>query len=539
MTRSRKASSTNAIASVLIVLGILVVVNYISARRFVRADLTENKEFTISQSSRNVLGRLDDVVNIRVYFTSTKKLPSRLVSLGQQVRDLMDEYRAYSGGNLDVRFIDPEDDPEEQQAARALGIQQVPLQVIEKDKMSVLNAYLGIAVLYGGKKEVIPQVLNVRNLEYDLTSRILKVTQSEQKTVGFLSGHGERSLETDLTGIRGALGEQYRMQAVQGGGPIPEEIATLVVAQPKNVPERDKYEIDQFIMRGGKAIFLVDVLELMEGMLQARVVESGLEDLLAHYGVRVRKELVLDQVSSNATFNMGFMTVSLPYPFWPKVLKPGLDEDSPVVAELSSLVLPWTAPTEVKGFPADGEGEAALDTSGVETIVLAASSPASWVQRGPFNLNPQQRFLNLEGEEKQYPVAVALSGRLPSFYAGKDVPPPEGEEDESPPPLTSSPETQIVVVGSSAFILDDFLPQFPSGGIFFLNTVDWLTMGEDLIGIRSRGLTDRPLKDVTEGVKSTVKFVNVFAIPILVIVYGLIRVYARRRARKVHEAYGA
>ena len=71
-----------------------------------------------------------------------------------------------------------------------------------------------------------------------------------------------------------------------------------------------------------------------------------------------------------------------------------------------------------------------------------------------------------------------------------------------------------------------------------MNTVDWLTLGNDLIGIRSRGITTRPLQEVSEGVKSAVKFVNIFAIPILVIVYGLIRVYARRRARKIYEAYG-
>ena len=137
---------------------------------------------------------------------------------------------------------------------------------------------------------------------------------------------------------------------------------------------------------------------------------------------------------------------------------------------------------------------------------------------------------------------MALTGAFSSLYAGSGAPEAEveeGQEAPEPSPLVAeSPETQIVVVGSSAFATDDFLGQFPTGGLFLLNTVDWLTMGDDLIGIRSRGAAVRPLREVSEGVKSAVKFINIFGLPILVIIYGLVRVYARRRARKVYEAYG-
>ncbi|MCK4546330.1 MAG: GldG family protein [Candidatus Eisenbacteria sp.] len=535
MSGSRKASTTNAILSVVIILGILVVINFLSSRHFSRVDLTESKQFTITQSTRNILGRLDDVVNIRVYFTGNNKLPSRLVSLGQQVKDLLDEYGAYADGNLNIQFIDPEGNPEDETAARQLGIPQVPLQIIEKDKLQILNAYLGIAILYGDKSEVMPQVLDVRNLEYDLTSKILKVTQAEQKTVGFLTGHGELDLETDLSGIKGALEEQYRVVPVPGGKPVPQDVTTLIVAGPKQVPERDKYEIDQFIMRGGKAVFLLDAVDIVPGRLQARVAESGLEDLMKHYGVTLSKELVVDPVNVNASFNMGRITFSLPYPFWPRVTESGFSEESPIVSDLSMLVLPWAGPTVV----ADG-GE---DSSSVDATVLAKSSPGSWVQTGFFDLNPQQRFVNPGGEEKEYPLAVALGGGFGSFYLGKEIPEAgvgEGEEPpETLPLLEVSPMTQIVVVGSSSFAKNDFLRQFPSGGVFILNTVDWLTIGEDLIGIRSRALESRPLKEISEGAKAAVKFINIFAVPLLVIIYGLVRVYARRRARKIYEAYGA
>ena len=144
---------------------------------------------------------------------------------------------------------------------------------------------------------------------------------------------------------------------------------------------------------------------------------------------------------------------------------------------------------------------------------------------------------------------MTLSGTFESFYRNTGVPDPEpveaGEEGDVPavpvapsPQLPMSTETQLVVVGSSAFVTDDFTRQFPTSRVFFLNTIDWLTMGGDLIGIRSRGVADRPLKEIYEGAKRAVKFLNVFAIPILVILYGLVRVYARRRARKLYGTYG-
>ena len=150
-------------------------------------------------------------------------------------------------------------------------------------------------------------------------------------------------------------------------------------------------------------------------------------------------------------------------------------------------------------------------------------------------------------EAQVYTVAVALEGTFKSFYAGKEVPSvpsPVTEESETPAPVsdtetrvtkTESAQTQIVVVGTA-----QFLTQLrPDGVNFFLNTVDWLTLGDALIGIRSHTITDRPLREVSEIEKNFIKYLCIVGVPLMVIIFGLLRYFLKRRAKRFVETYGS
>ena len=249
----------NTLAFILVVFGIVALINFLSSRRFIRADLTAEKRYTISQSTKKVLKRLDDIVTIDAYFS---RQPARVAQIRQSVRDMLEEYRAFSK-NLQINFIDPAaEDEAEKQKLRFMGIPEVQVNVIEKDKAEVANVYMGIAILYADKKEVLPVVQTTANLEYDLTSAILKVTSKEVKTIGFLTGHDEIDVFDQAFGpLRQELSKQYdvRKVPIDAGKAIDPDVATLVIAGPKKeLTEREKYEIDQFIMRGGRALFLID-----------------------------------------------------------------------------------------------------------------------------------------------------------------------------------------------------------------------------------------------------------------------------------------
>ena len=537
----------NTLAFILVVFSIVALINFLSSRRFIRADLTAEKRYTISQSTKKVLKRLDDIVTIDVYFS---RQPARVAQIRQSVRDMLEEYRAFSK-NLQINFIDPAtgDDAQKQQL-RFMGIPEVQVNVIEKDKAEVANVYMGIAILYADKKEALPVVQTTANLEYDLTSAILKVTSKEVKTIGFLTGHDELDVFGQAFGqLRQELSKQYdvRKVPIEADKAIDADVATLVVAGPKKeLTEREKYEIDQFIMRGGRALFLVDPALIQYEGLNVSSLKTGLNDLLEHYGVKLNDNLVLDVFMDQLTYSQGFMTVTTSYAYFIKVLKQyqyrtgetsdGLSKDSIITNQLESLTFPWAGSLELVPN-ADAP---------VETIALAKTSRGGWTAQSPYNISPMNRqFQPPASMQQAHIVAVSLSGVFKSFYAGRAIPPAEyGESEEvvmakpaeeERTTRTDSEATQIVVVGNSQFLQQGRR----DGQLFFLNTVDWLTLGEELINIRSHGATERPLKEVSESEKFFLKFISIAGVPILVVAFGLVRFFLRRRAKRLVEAYGS
>ena len=543
---------SNALAFALVVLLILAVINFLSYRRFVRADLTEDKRYTISRSTKNVLKRLDDVVTINAYYSSK---PAQVAEWRRGVRDVLDEYRAFSN-QLQINFIDPTGfDDGEKQELRFRGITELQLNVFEKDKAEIANVYVSVAIAYGGKEEVLSRVTDTASLEYDLTAAILKVTAKEIKTLGFLAGHEELDIDSQTHALlRQQLDNnqdgQYNIRKVtiEGGEAINQDISTLVIAGPKSVlTEREKYEIDQHIMRGGRAVFLIDSIRTQEIGLQATPLSTGLNDLLEHYGVKLGNNLVVDPPGEMTQFRMGRGITIQPYPYFIGVRNQyrymsgesseGLSGEHIITSELEKLVLPWASSLEL--LPQDGNA--------IQATALAKTSKGAWTTQSPYNLDPSApaNTFNPSGSTSgAYTVAVALSGVFKSFYAGKEIPPAEIDESdaaETPESVaedrvtkTKSESTQIVVLGNSRFLEQGR----PDGQEFFLNAVDWLTFGEDLISIRSHAVTDRPLREVSESEKTFIRFICVFGIPLIVVAFGLLRYYLRRRAKRLVEAYG-
>jgi ABC-2 type transport system permease protein len=523
---------TNLLFLILIVLGFLVLINFLSLRHFTRFDLTQNAIYTLSASSQRIASELDDIVNIKCYFS--KKLPPYVVSLKQQVKDMLDEYEAFAKGNVQVEFLDPAEDPALAQKMRFMGIPQVQMNILEKDQATSTNVYMGIAVRYEDQQQVIPFVRDVSNLEYELTSSILKVSREEKKTVGFLTGHNEKDVYAEYQNVRKALERQYEIEKVDTseGTPILSRIDLLIVAGPGGLSERDKYELDQYIMRGGKVFFLIDIIDVPQGSMQASYRETNLKDLLENYGVRITKNLVLDRINSYISYQTGYTIVRAPYPFYPKIVKAGLDPNHPIVNQLESMMFPWVSALEVLK---DTHDDLAFS-------VLAQSSEHSWLQKGMYNINPTQQFMPQPEDIKPYPVAVLVNGKFKSFYADKAIPSVQESDEEEETELKEEQEqkretikecageTKILVVSNSRFLESNFTNQ-PGNLEFFLNAVDWFTWGKDLIGIRSRETTDRPLPILTERKKTGIRFANMMAVPLLVALFGVIRFYIRKRTK--------
>ena len=529
----------NTFAFVVIIFGILALINFLSTRRFIRADLTEDKRYTISKATKNVLDTLDDIVTITAYFSTT---PAEVGRIRRDVRDVLDEYNAFSN-KLQIDFVNPADFEEAQkQELRFKGIPEVQINVVKKDKAEIANVYMGISIGYSGKEETLPVVRSTSNLEYELTSTILKVTTKEAKTVGFLAGHDAFDINAqNHQQFRQLLDKngqgQYNVTSVslQDGKAVDDTVTTLVIAAVKQpLTEREKYELDQFIMRGGRAIFLVDSIQIPPGTLQGTPLSTGLNDLLEHYGAKLGNNLLIDRrYHDNARFQQGFMTVFQPYPYFVKIVKSNFSTEHTVTNQLEVLTLPWTSSLEV------------IPKENVTATTLAKTSEFGQPLQGYYNLMPDFPIPN--AETQAYPVALALEGKFKSFYADKEIPtavtdPATNPDDSETPVLTQdtaaqttipeSAQTQIVVVGTAQFLTQ----MRPDGINFFLNTVDWLTLGDTLIGIRSHAITDRPLREASEIEKNFIKYLCTVGVSFLVIIFGLVRYSLKRRAKRIVES---
>lgn len=517
------------------VLGSLVLVNVIGLAIFGRLDLTHDDQFTLSRATKSALRDVKDPITIRAYFT--RELPPPYSSNARYVRDLLEEYYAAGRGNVRYEFIDPEseetaEDKEKKKEVKqdifgravreattverelqGLGIQPVQVRVNQDDKLEVKRAYMGIAVIAGDKKEVIPVVSETGGLEYDLTTMIKKMTREKTPKLALLSGQGGPDPQKEISRMYSLLGQQYQVTQVDLSqeAQIADDVDALLVVGPKTrLSENALRSIDSFVTAGKSAAFLLDTITTDLQTLQTTDTDHGLTEMLAAYGVKVENNLVLD--ADCATINIaqqrGPFRVAQPvrYPFMP--LPQSLDPNHPLTRGLSQVVFPFMSALTVT----------ADNSSGLKSEVLVKTSGKAWSVSRPFNLDPLQRW-TLDGVSDQgvKNLVVALNGPIKSYFGG--VVDAGG----------SGAHARILVAGGAGFVNDQFLQK--GNEAFVLNLIDWLVLDEDLLAVRSRGLSSAPLKELGDGTRNGLKYFNIVGVPVILVVFGLLRWRARENRR--------
>lgn len=512
--KNTKLKKLDLSVTVALIIGILVVVNFLSYSIFARIDLTENKIYSVSTATKNTLTELDDVINIKAYFSNS--LPSQLLSLKREVEDVLDEYEAFSNGRIKIEYIDPGDDDKLKQELFMKGIPELTFEVVEKDKRQLQTGYMGITISYGDNREVIPTIKqNLSDLEYQLTSKIKRVTNEEVISVGFLSSQGARSLSESMKAVNQSLAELYAIREIslsEEEPSIDETIDTLVIVGPKEeFNEEQQKTINNFVRRGGALIALLDGVDIGEG-LTVNPNSSKISTLLEKYGIKLNQDLVADQRSGMASFSQGFFSFSTPYPFWPRVTSEGFSDEYSAVSGLESVLLPWASSLSI-------DEEKLGDT---QITRLMTSSAKAWTQSATFQIVPNQ-IPNPSGELGEKTLGVALNGFIEDPYAE------EGAD--------SNFEAKIIVISDSDFISDSFIGNDPDNLNLFLNLVDSVSLDDDLIKIRSKVATSRPIdqEDLDDGKKASLRYFNVFGMTVLVIGFGLVRYFGRRRSSFVDD----
>ncbi|MFQ5646140.1 MAG: Gldg family protein [bacterium] len=484
----------------MIALGALTVTGLIAGESFLsrnlpRFDLTARGEYSLSPVSVETARRLSRPVKIYAYFSS--ELPVSMLGLKRKVQDLLAEFRHYGGDNLIVEFQNPDNDAALQKHLQKVGIPKVQLSVYRNDTTKIKNAYLGIELVSEKNRQVLPVIRDSLNLEYDITASLKKLGGFPGGRVAFLAGHGERDIDDEYRIIAGEIKKVYPVQEVDysTGRRIAEDAKTLIIAGPRErIPQEDLYRIDQFLMRGGNLVFLLDQYRLMKEQLRTGPVEHGLDELLAFYGVRVNRNLVSDQLCASASFKGNYSRFRGPYPFWPKVMNRYLLATHPALTLITSFVLPWSSSLSI------------TEAGSRKIYRLATTSPFALLKKGDhINLEPARGF-NPHGtkrtiKEKQLVMAL-LEGSFASFFQGKEIP-LKGQSF-----IDKSVKSRILVIGTSALVTNNLLAQYPGNKLPLLNLLDWMNLGEELIRIRSKGIIDRPLVSLKPEEKNRVRLFN-------------------------------
>lgn len=507
-----------------IVLAILILLNIVSVRWFGRVDMTANGQFTLADASKRLMQSLDDKVTAKAYFS--EDLPAPYNNHRRMLLDQLNEYRAYSKGHFQFEFIDPSGEKGEKEAQQQ-GIGPVQVQVVKEDKFEVKRAYMGLVFLYEDRKEVLPIIQNPATLEYEISSTVKRLTDRTQRKIGFLSGQGSPEMK-EYSQAGEVLRRQYELVPVDvsRGIPVPTDIGALfVIAPTAPFPEPVKFQIDQYLMHGGKVGFLLNRIDANLQSQTGRTLDLNLDDMLGQYGLHVNADLVRDMQCASVTivqqqYGMN-MQSQIPFPYLPLVS--GFNSSNMMVKDLQNVILFFVSSIDTS----------AAASRGLHAEVLATSSKQSGRLTDVFMFDPLQQYTRDQFNEKAIPLAAVVEGSFASLYAGRPAP-ADTTPGAIPPtvtPVIKSPTTRVVLVGDGDFVRDQYTGGNRSNMTLFANMVDYLVDDAGLITIRSKDASFAPLDPVSDGTKKVLKYGTLVLPPLLVLAYGAFR-WRMRKARK-------
>ncbi|TVQ82772.1 MAG: gliding motility-associated ABC transporter substrate-binding protein GldG [Bacteroidetes bacterium] len=548
------------VISLLVGLLIIVAVNMIGSRYFKRIDLTSERRFTLTDATRDLLRDLDDIVYFRIYLEGD--FPAGFRRLRNQTREMLDEFRAYSGF-IQYEFINPtvkgdwELTEENYRMLAGKGLQPTQVQVTAEDASSQQIIFPGALVSYRGREIPLSllqdqlglpseEVLNnsAQALEYNLATTIHKLTVAEKPRVAFHTGNDELELRY-VADITFELEDFYYVDRLPINGDINtlQDFSTLIIAQPmREFSEADKFVIDQFIMNGGSVLWLIDPVYASMDSLQVAPETLGmpwqlnLDDMLFRYGVRLNTDLVKDLQSVPIPITTGFIgdrpQISLVPWFYFPLVRPATNH--PIVRNLN---------------PVRTEFVSTIDTVGSENIrktILLQTSPYTRIMQTPVRISfdiMQQQVDESLYRQGSHSVAVLLEGQFESVFRNRRIPEgvsiPEGFEMKN----TGTGSRMIVVsdgdvirnqFGSQGEPLplgyDRFLNETFGNRDFILNAVNYLNDDRGIMEARAREIRLRALdRSLVNRNRLTIQVFNVGLPVLLVVVFGSLRFFLRKR----------
>lgn len=542
-------------------MAIIVIANVLSSFVSTRFDLTADKRYTLNEATKKLLGGLRDVVFFKVYLDGD--FPPGFRRLRDETKELLDEMRIYSKGNLEYEFIDPTkitDASQRDELYKQLtmkGLYPTTLEEQSTDETSQKVIFPGALVSYNSQ-EIPLQLLkdqfgapqeemlnnSIRGLEYEMAATVRKLTAKFPPQIAFLQGEGELD-KNHVADIWRTLGQYYGVDTVKINNQLNalHYCNLLVVAKPDTAfTEKDKYIIDQFIMKGGKVLWCIDATTASMDSLAKRPEDIAvsnnlnLDDMLFHYGARINVDLLMDmQAVPIPVMTSGYVgnqpvQKMLPWPFFPMVFP---SSEHPVVNNLNAVKTEFVS---------------SIDTVHVadvtKTILLTSSK---YTRKVPV---PARVSLDIMGRKPDYreyrnpyvSIAVLLEGEFTSLYKNRLV--PTIEADTNIKFREKSKPTKMIVISDGDIIkntygkngkvyplgYDRYNNQFFGNKNLILNMIDYLVDDSGLMALRSKQIKLRLLdKTVIQDNELLIKSLNIGLPLLLIILFGIVKTVMRKR----------
>lgn len=474
-----------------LILGIGVLLNVLVSRFSLRLDLTEQKIFTLSSGTKQVISALPDIVTISVF--ASRDLPAPLSLTLREIEDILALYQR-NGKRIEVKTFLPDKDQEAASQARQAGIEEVAFNKIAAGKFEVQTGFLGLSIRFGDKTEAIPFVQNTGDLEYQLTRRIRKLTTSQEQVIGvYQSTIGNNQL------LRELLQTQYRLENLtisdlQDVNKL-SNLQTLIVIDSGVSESTVSSILKDNLAIYKKIVLLADGVTVNPQFLTAGKSPSGINDFLKEFGIAINNDLVYDlQLNETLTFGSGNLAYLVPYPFWLKAIPE--PSDLPLLSGIKSVTLGWPSSLSIN------------DKSKESYKKLLSTSLSSGKQEDNFSISPQ----------------------------GLNLLPDPGKENLLMAVLYQKDDISVIVIGDTDFATDEFLQNFPENVAFISNTIDFLASDKEVAAI-PRKVASRAVFRFSSPIELVFfQYGNLFLPSLLVLIFAIFWLARRKKlTRRKYE----
>lgn len=557
-SKKRILTGTNSIVIVVLTIGLAVVANLLAHELSMRPiDLTENNIYSLSDTSVEAVRNLEEPIHAK--FFVTPEMPPPFHMLQQRVTELLRDYETASNGKFtfDVVIADPNDEAVAEEA-KGLGIRKSAIQSFDESEISARSVYKGVAFVQGSRTETVDNLVimgsgQFDSFEYEFTRAILNVQDPEPRTIGLITGLGGPTafpqfvpaMQQAFEQLYGNLLKVEPIDLSAADATVPQNIDALVAFNlDGDVPPRAFWAVDQYLQRGGSFGIYQSATALDEKVARQMMEKMGpnapipdarrpidfeFGELLAHYGIQMRQDVVIDRENALATGRVetptGPVAVSHPANF----TMTDIDRSVPFTQNIYAVVMPGPASIRIR--------DQVLDETGAQATVVVQSSSQSVRRLEPPGTLQYQQFKDpIDGEVPgPHPIAVIVEGKLPSYYTENPLPEGVAESDL----VADRRPARILAVGNA-----EFFNARPSIGFsrdlarigtdFLLGSLEWLAQDDALAEIRGKA-QPRLVGEVDVETRRRIQYINIVFVPAVFALVGWGVFTFRRRRRHILE----